>query len=193
LVPAAYTNFLTASTQASAALIGLLFVAVAIAPERVFGTSAESTRKAMALSSFTALANIFFVSFGSLIPDLTFGIMVVVAGVVATSQTLSLLTLLGSWRTEGMLVRGVALFAISAGIYVFEVAIGLQLLYGTPDKALFTELEALMLGIFSIGLARAWELLGAPHSRGAFGILTGWLDRKAGDKTEEGGGKGSTS
>lgn len=185
MVPAPYANFLVASTQASAALIGLLFVAVSIAPDRVFGAGAESTRKAMALSSFTAMANIFFVSFGSLIPDLTFGVMVVVAGVVATSQTLSLLSLLGSWRQESNMVRGVALFAISLGVYAFEIVIGLQLLYGAPNNALFTELEALMLGIFSIGLARAWELLGAPHSRGAFGILTGWLERKAGDKPED--------
>jgi hypothetical protein len=192
VVPAPYASFLVASTQASAALIGLLFVAVSIAPDRVFGTGAESTRKAMALSSFTAMANIFFVSFGSLIPDLTFGVMVVVAGVVAASQTLSLLSLLGSWRQESNLVRGVALFAVSLGIYAFEIVIGLQLLYGAPNNALFTELETLMLGIFSIGLARAWELLGAPHGRGAFGILTGWLERKAGDKPEDERSKGST-
>jgi hypothetical protein len=192
VIPAPYSNFLTASTQASAALIGLLFVAVSIAPDRVFGTGAESTRKAMALSSFTAMANIFFVSFGSLIPDLTFGIMVVVAGVVAASQTLSLLSLIGSWRREGAPVRGVALFVISLGLYLFEIVIGLQLLYSAPNNALFTELETLMLGIFSIGLARAWELLGAPRSRGAFGFITGWLDRKAGDKPDDEGSKGST-
>jgi hypothetical protein len=195
VVPAAYSSFLVASTQASAALIGLLFVAVSIAPERVFGPGAQSTRKAMALSSFTAMANVFFVSFGSLIPDLAFGTIVVAAGIVAASQTLSLLSLVGSWRAEGSQLRGIALFAISGGIYAFEIVIGLQLLYGTPDKALFTELETLMLGIFSIGLARAWELLGAPHSRSAIGMLTGWLVRSkgSGDKPEEGGGKGSTS
>jgi hypothetical protein len=192
VVPAPYANFLVASTQASAALIGLLFVAVSIAPDRVFGAGAESTRKAMALSSFTAMANIFFVSFGSLIPDLTFGIMVVVAGVVAASQTLSLLSLLGSWRREGSGVRGIALFAISMGLYVYEIVIGLQLLYGAPNNALFTELETLMLGIFSIGLARAWELLGAPHSRGALGFVSGWLERKAADKAEDPETKSST-
>lgn len=181
MIPAAYSNFLVSSTQASAALIGLLFVAISIAPERVFGSGAESTRKAMALSSFTALANIFFVSIGSQIPDLDFGVMVVVAGVVAASQTVSLLALIGDWRTERTLARGLVLFAISAGIYVFEVVIGVQLLLGPPNHALLTELETLMLGVFSIGLARAWELLGARHGRGAFGMLTDWLGRKTGE------------
>lgn len=179
MIPGSYLNFLIASTQASAALIGLLFVAVSIAPERVFGTGAEATRRAMALSSFTALANIFFVSLGSLIPGLTFGIMVVVAGAVAASQTLALLTLIGAWRHEGTLARGLALFMVSAGVYAYEVVIGLQLLYGKPDDSLYTAIESLMLGIFAIGLARAWELLGAPQSRGMVGMLTGWLERKS--------------
>ena len=194
MIPASYSNFLVASTQASAALIGLLFVAVSIAPERVFGAGSESARRAMALSSFTALANIFFVSSGSLIPELTFGVMVVVAGGVALSQTLSLLTLAGSWRRERTLFRGLALFLISAGLYAYQVVIGVQLLYSPSSPGLLTAIESLMLGIFAVGLARAWELLGAPHTRGAVGLLTGWLERRAGDKPEEGGGgKSSTS
>ena len=48
MIPAAYSNFLIASTQASAALIGLLFVSVSIAPERVFGRQAEANHQALA-------------------------------------------------------------------------------------------------------------------------------------------------
>ncbi len=40
-MPADYQNFLVASTQASAALIGLLFVAVSVSRERIFGGEAE--------------------------------------------------------------------------------------------------------------------------------------------------------
>ena len=192
MIPAAYSNFLVASTQASAALIGLLFVAVSIAPERVFGAGSEGARRAMALSSFTALANIFFVSLGSLVPDLTFGVLVVVAGAVALSQTLLLLTLAGSWRREGTFFRGLALFVISAGLYAYEIVVGVQLLYSPASQGALTAIESLMLGIFAVGLARAWELLGAPHSRGAIGFLAGWLERKAGDKPEGQETKSST-
>lgn len=184
MIPSAYSSFLVASTQASAALIGLLFVAISIAPERVFGAGSEATRRAMALSSFTALANVFFVSFGSLIPDLTFGIMVIVAGAVATSQTLSLLTMTGNWRREQRLVRGLTLFVASLGVYAYEVIVGVQLLYSPASNWLYTAIESLMLGIFAIGLARAWELLGAPQGRGMIGMLTGWLETKAGDKPQ---------
>ncbi len=91
MIPAPYENFLVASTQASAALIGLLFVSVSIAPERVFGGQAEAEKQAR--SAFTALANVFFISFTSLIPHLSIGIVVVVIGAVALNQTLSLLFL----------------------------------------------------------------------------------------------------
>ncbi len=178
MIPAAYSSFLVASTQASAALIGLLFVAVSIAPERVFGPGGEAAKRALALSAFTALANVFFISFGSLIPRIDFGVMVVVVGAVAAFQTVVLLFMWPSWRREGTLLRSGLLFVVSAFIYGYEIAIGVQLLSKPFDPGLMTALLALILGVFSIGLARAWELLGAPQGRGPFSILTTWLEKR---------------
>jgi len=61
-----------------------LFVAVSIAPERVFGTEAEAVRQAQALSAFTALANVFFISMASLVPTIQIGIVVVIAAIPST-------------------------------------------------------------------------------------------------------------
>jgi hypothetical protein len=176
VIPAAYSNFLIASTQASAALIGLLFVSVSIAPERVFGPQAEAERQALALSSFTALANAFFISFGSLIPDLPIGLLVVIAGAVCMSQTLALLGLFPKWRHERTLIRSLGLFAISAAIYGYEIAIGVRLISTPTDAGALTVLLQLLLGGYTIGLARAWQLLGAAQGRG---IITGLLGRLA--------------
>jgi hypothetical protein len=180
MIPAAYSNFFVASTQASAALIGLLFVSVSIAPERIFGRGAESGRQALALSAFTALANVFFVSFSSLIPNLQFGVFAVVAGGIAASQTLALLALITSWRRERTLVRSLVLFAISAGIYGFEIAMGVRLVIVPGDTGALTLLLYLLLGGYSLGLARAWELLGAPHGRGIVSGVFGWLESRLG-------------
>ena len=57
MIPAPYENFLVASTQAGAALIGLIFVSVSIASQRVFGHEADAERQAQALSAFSALVN----------------------------------------------------------------------------------------------------------------------------------------
>jgi len=165
MFPAGYTDFLVASTQASAALIGLLFVSISLAPERVFGSRAEASRQALALSSFTALANVFFISFGSLIPGLPLGLLVI-PGAVAGSQTLFLLQLIPTWRRQGTLLRGVSLFFVSAVIYGYEIAIGIQLWRSPSNTAALSGLLELLLGAYAIGLARAWELLGATHGRG---------------------------
>jgi hypothetical protein len=186
MVPAAYTSFLVASTQASAALIGLLFVSISLAPERVFGSKAEATRQALALSSFTALANVFFISFGSLIPMLPLGLLIIPGG-IAASQTLFLLQLIPTWRRERTLLRGVFLFAVSAVIYGYEIAIGIQLWHSPANTASLSGLLGLLLGAYAIGLARAWELLGAAHGRGVTfaaieritALLRGSADRPA--------------
>ena len=66
-----YHDFLIGSSQASAALIGLLFVAVSLAPDRVFGSNASAMQRAQAFNAFTALANAFFTSLAGLIPKST--------------------------------------------------------------------------------------------------------------------------
>lgn len=163
MIPAAYQNFVIASTQASAALIGLLFVAITLAPERVFGEQAEAARQARALSAFTALANIFFISFLMLIPDIRVGLVVTAVAGVSTLQTLGLLFLLGHWRSQGVLWRSVFLFLGSLAIYGGEISVGVQLWNRPADPGSLTGILELLLGAYAIGLGRAWELLGAPR------------------------------
>src|SRR5213593_4458320 len=109
-MPAEFETFFLASSGASAALIGLLFVAVSIAPEKVFGSDAEAVRQAQALSAFTALANAFFISMASLIPDVRIGIVVTIVAFASAMQTLALLTLVKHWRAQSIVYRGVLLF-----------------------------------------------------------------------------------
>lgn len=163
MVPATYIGFLTASTQASAALIGLLFVSISLAPERVFGGKAEALRQAVALSAFTALANIFFISFATLIPGIPVGIIVTAIAAVAALQTLGLLALMRSWRESKVLRRSLLLFFGSAAIYGGEIAVGIELWRSPSNSDALSGLLQIILGAYAIGLGRAWELLGAPR------------------------------
>lgn len=164
MIPPDFQPFFTASVAASAALIGLLFVSVSIAPERVFGPSAEPVRQAQALSAFTALANIFFISMASLIPHQPFGVEVTIVALPAVAQTLGLLRLLPHWRAVHIVWRGLFLFLASGGVYFYEVAIGVQLWRSPGNLDALVSLLFLLLGAYAIGLGRAWELLGAPRS-----------------------------
>lgn len=173
MVPAAFQNFVVASTQASAALIGLLFVAITLAPERVFGEQAEAGRQARALSAFAALANIFFISFSMLIPDVNVGLVVTAVGGVSSLQTLGLLFLVGHWRVQGVLWRSLFLFVGSLAIYGGEISVGIQLWIKPTDVGALTGVLELLLGAYAVGLGRAWELLGAPR----MGFISRLLER----------------
>lgn len=185
MVPPEYANFLIASTGASAALLGLLFVSVSIAPERVFGESAKAGHRALALSSFTALANAFFISLSGLIPNVPFGLFVIIVGGVALSQSLSLLATARDWRLERRLLRGVILFAASVAVYGSELVIGIDLYVNKPSPELITALLQLLLAVFAMGLARAWELLGAPRARGLVSASVEWAEDKLEKKSDK--------
>ena len=182
MVPPEYSNFLIASTGASAALMGLLFVSISIAPERVFGEAAQPGHRALALSSFTALANAFFISLSGLVPNVPFGLFVIIASGIALSQSFLLLWGIRSWREQGRLFRGIVLVIAAFSIYGGELAVGVELYINAPDAnanpALITVLLQLLLGVFAMGLARAWELLGAPRARGIASTAVDWVEHR---------------
>jgi hypothetical protein len=164
MVPAEFQTFFLASVGASAALIGLLFVSVSIAPERVFGQESDLVRQAQALSAFTALANIFFISLLSLIPEVTFGVGVWIIAIPAALQTLALLVHVRRWRETRMMSRGIILFLASAVIYGYEFVLGIQMWRDPTDKGAVITLCFVLMGAYAAGLGRAWELLGAPRT-----------------------------
>jgi hypothetical protein len=171
VIPDQFANFLLGSAGASAALIGLLFVSVSLAPERVFGQQAHVERQTGALSAFTALANAFFISLGGLVPGLNIGALAAVAALVALGQTLSLLALWPRWRRERRAGRPLLVGAVSAGIYGYELWIALRLVHTPGDSRALSALCGLLLGPYVIGLGRAWRLLGAPQERGLWAAL----------------------
>ena len=73
MVPAAFHDYFVASAGAGAALMGLLFVAVSIAPERTVMSGAPVERRAAAISAYTALLNAFFLSLAALLPQTNLG------------------------------------------------------------------------------------------------------------------------
>ena len=164
MVTPAFQPFFLASVGASAALIGLLFVSVSIAPDRVFGEQSEPVRRAQALSAFTALTNVFFISLMSLIPEVTFGLVVTIIAVPAMLQTLALLGLARQWQATGIIARGLFLLLASAALYGYEVALGIQIWRGPTSKDALISLLLVIMGAYAVGLGRAWELLGAPRS-----------------------------
>jgi hypothetical protein len=170
MVPPQFTNFFLASSGAAAALVGLLFVAISVAPEHIVQAIAPIERQAMAASSFTALLNAFFISLGALIP-LNIGTLTLIMSVlgIINSSVLAwnLLKKRGRWQN---VVRRVYLILVSFIIYGYEFYYAILIIKEPNNVGYFYVLAGLLLGVYGIGLTRAWQLLGARR----YG-LGGWL------------------
>jgi hypothetical protein len=187
MVPPEFTNFFLGSVGASATLIGLLFIAVSIEPRRVFGREAPAEHQATAAGAFTALANVFFVSLGALIPTSNLGGFILVASTIALLNTLSvgqgLLRQLRHRQIEGRrAANAVIVVLIGFVIYGFEWWYGLSLGREPQYETYYlTALTYLLVGVFGFGLVRAWELLGARRR----GLLAWLIFSRDPDETNE--------
>jgi hypothetical protein len=172
VVPPEFGNFFIASASAGGALVGLLFVAVSIAPEQIVAARAPMERQAVAGSAFTALMNAFFLSLFALIPHFNFGSIIVPFSLVCLSTSLiqawNLLRRTRSWQS---LLRRAFLVLLSLALYGLELLNGIQLITDPSQVGIVYGLVACLLGAFALGLIRAWELLGV-HRYG----LMGWLN-----------------
>jgi hypothetical protein len=153
-----FKDFFAASVGAAAALIGLLFVAVSLRLEKIFGAGAIQTMRGSAVAAFIALGNVFFVSLAALMPRLAPQAIVAIAlisilQILKASATMSrLYPSLRGWRRFGL---------ISTVIYVLELVIALRLTLnvGHPEGVVYT-----VLGLYGYALGVSWDLLGAPET-----------------------------
>ncbi len=172
MVPTSFANFFLATAGAGGALIGLLFVAVSINPERTFGSRAHPLRQGVASGAFAALVNAFFVSAWALLPFANVGYVTLLVGAASILDsgrfTVALIrshasprpTMRARWLVAAH-VLGVA--GPSLALYGYEcIMAALLLLHPNTVGYLYT-LGSLVLGVYALGLVRAWELLGAPR------------------------------
>ncbi len=170
MVPEAFNNFFLASAGIGATLVGLIFVAVSIAPEHIVQANAPIERRAMAASSFSALLNAFFISFGALIPGIIGPLTLVMSALGLTTSLLLSWNLLKERERWQNLVRRVFLILVSFIVYGFEFYCAILIVKEPNYVGNFYLLAGLLLGVYLIGLTRAWQLLGARR----YG-LGGWL------------------
>jgi hypothetical protein len=163
MVPAQLSTFFTAAAEVSATLIGLLFVAIAIDRDQIFG--APEAPYAVATNTFIALLDAFFVSFAALLsvavlPWISLGI-----GSFALLGTVALGYTLLSRELNPRLVRRRSFLVMAAFVaYLLQCWFALRLLGLLPAPAALDPaygLASVLLGVFAVGMWRAFGLLGA--------------------------------
>ncbi|HZU11744.1 MAG TPA: hypothetical protein VFB58_02815 [Chloroflexota bacterium] len=163
MVPAAYLVYFAASVGASAALTGLLFVAVSLSPARIVGPESTVAQRARAGSAFMALLDAFFVSFTALIPGVDLGNPALLTGVIAMINTLSLARRFWSEPRQHHELHGVTLLIGSFAIYLLQIWYALPLIFNPHAVRNVEALAYLLIGTYALGLGRSWVLLGAQH------------------------------
>ena len=167
MVPADFDGYFTASSAAAGVLIGLLFVAVSLRPDTIFGTKASAAGRANAGSAFTSLGNCFFISLVALIPQAGLGVVTIVVGAISLLHTLRLHQEVA--RQELYLV----MMVLSVGTFLTELVVGILLEIHQHDTGLVQFVAFVQIALFSVALGRAWTLVQGKHLAAAAEPATG--------------------
>jgi hypothetical protein len=152
-----YTGFFSGSATIAGALVGLLFVALSVAPERLRGDTASAEHQAIAATAFTALVDALFVSLIGLQPGGGLRYGAVSLGALGLTSSCGLAVRL--WRLRGserLSRRWPYLLSFIIAVYAAQVVSGL-VVGGAAQADLTATFVYIM---FAVGISRSWELLG---------------------------------
>jgi hypothetical protein len=185
VTPAGYHTFFEATASVAGALIGLLFVAISVAHERLTAPGAAQAHRVRASAALTAFLNALTVSLFALVPGKEIGptaLSVALIGLVFIVA--SLMSLLRVRRSQPGELRD-ALFLVG-----LVITFGLELLFAIrvvrhPLKAGGVQgIAILVIVCFLLGIARSWELIGGP-SIGLRSEVTAIIRRHGEEANEE--------
>jgi hypothetical protein len=162
MVPDAFIPYLTAIATAAAALIGLLFIAVSLRDESIFGKDARPGGEALAVTAFSGLVNSVTVALLGLIPDANIGVAAIVLAVLSLYAAVRLNSRLHTARSTAFLV-------LTLLAYAAQLSFGIVLLISPHDSAAVKNLCYILFTTLVVALARAWSLLRGRHLTSAPG------------------------
>jgi len=164
VVPANIHDFFVASGSVAGALIGLLFVAISVSSERLAqDEEGAPLHRVRAVAALTAFTNALAVSLFSLIPGHKIGpaaVAVAVAGLLFVMASLLLLVRLRQVRWDT--VRDAVFLVLLVFTFVTQLIEGADVIAGQDVPGSVNTIAILVVVCFLIGIARSWELIGAP-------------------------------
>jgi hypothetical protein len=164
VTPAGFHEFFAASASVAGALIGLLFVAISVAHERLTAPGAAQAHRVRAAAALTAFVNALAVSLFALVPGTLIGgtaLSVALVGLIFVLA--SLVSLLRVRKSQPGELRD-ALFLVGLVVtFALELLFALQTIRH-PHSAggSVRGIAVLLIVCFLIGISRSWELIGGP-------------------------------
>lgn len=159
-----FHDFFVASAGVAGALIGLLFVAISVAPERLLAPDAAQAHRVRASAALTSFSNALSISLFALVPDVDLGWTAIAVGTVGILFVAG--SLLSLWRArehEPTALHDASFVFGLLVVMVFQVRFGIRLTGDDNASGATSGLCVLVIVCFLIGIARAWELIGGPR------------------------------
>ncbi len=160
-----YESFFTASAGASAAILGLLVVAVSVVNADDGDPTTRELRTVLAGSAFVVLVDIFFVSIvaltgGSVVLGLS-SVAMAAIGLLATRRLIPRAKRAGNFSpTSRTRTLNIAFASISVVGYSVQLGLAVALLANTRSAALQRALVLVIVVFYGSALGRAWEVTG---------------------------------
>ena len=160
-----YENFFIASAGASAAILGLLVVAVSVVNADDVNPTTRELRTVLAGSAFVVLVDIFFVSIVALTGgSVVFGLAslaMAAVGLLATRRLIPRAKRAGNFSRSSRNRRlNIAFASLSVGGYSAQLGLAVALLVNTQSAALEQALVLVIVAFYGSALWRAWEVTG---------------------------------
>jgi hypothetical protein len=160
-----YQSFFTASAGASAALLGLLVVAVSVVNADDANPTTRELRTVLAGSAFVVLVDIFFVSIVALTGGSgVFGlssIAMATIGLLATRELIPRAQRAGNFsRTSRSRLLNIGFASFSVVGYSVQLGLAVALLANTHSAGLQRALVLVIVSFYASALGRAWVVTG---------------------------------
>jgi hypothetical protein len=160
-----YESFFITSAGASAAILGLLVVAVSVVNADDANPTTRELRTVLAGSAFVALVDIFLVSIVALTGGpVVFGVSSLAMAAVGLLVTRRLIpraqragNFSGSSQTRTL---NIAFASISVAAYSVQLVLAVALLANTQNAALQHALVLVLVALYGSALGRAWVVTG---------------------------------
>jgi hypothetical protein len=154
-----YREFFVAGAGAAGALIGLLFVAVSVFPERARQAQTQVLFHNRASAALLVFTNALVLSLAALVPGTSVGWWAIwMSGTVSIFVAATVRSIIGGGdRRSGRRGSLGVVFALSL-IAGFELYAGIRLV--VDDQTAMSTLCYVLIGDLLVGISRAWQLVG---------------------------------
>jgi hypothetical protein len=182
-------QFFSASASVAGALIGLLFVAISVAPERVLGPEASEVHSVRAAATLTAFTNALAVAMFGLVPGFDGGDAATAVAIIGLLFiTAALLRVFPGWRAKRIRLVDLSFLVGLLIVFVVQLIAGIGLQRHAENRGDLQTLCVLVIVCFLIGIERAWELVGGPNVGLGHQILARIQERRESSKADDADG-----